>query len=179
MENKTYKIYYSWKMIMIALFCALMGFYGVIVANAEQWSSFTDLIMGVFGAILVLVGLLMFIYCINSRIRQIPALEICDDRVKMHVPLRNVYKDVMFEDVDVFQIRSMNSNKLIAIIYKPSGYRKIVNKSNVVKRLLIKFNLYKIGAVGSLNASNMTMKPKDICTLLNKQLKKHQELHNA
>jgi len=68
---------------------------------------------------------------------------------------------------------------LIAIIYKPSGYRKIVNKSNVVIRLLIKFNLYKIGAVSSLNASNMTMKSKDICTLLNKQLKKHQELHNA
>ena len=179
MENKTYKIYYSCKMLMIALFSVLMGFYGVLVAVTEKWSSFTDLFMGVFGAIFVLVGLLLFIYCINARIRQIPALEICDDRVRMHVPLRNIYKDVMFEDVDVFQIRSINYNKLIAIIYKPSGYRKIVNESNVVIRLLIKFNLYKIGAVSSLNASNMTMKSKDIYTLLNKQLKKYQELHNV
>ena len=179
MENKTYKIYFSWKMPMIAFFSVLMGFYGLMVAIAEKWSSFTDLIMGLFGAIFVFVGLLLIIYCINSRIFQIPVLIISDDRVKMHAPLRNAYRDVMFGDVDSFKICSVNTNKLIAIIYKPSCCRKMVNKSNIVTRLLIKFNLYKIGAVGSLNASNMTMKPKDICSLLNKQLKKYQELHNA
>jgi len=179
MENKTYKIYYSCIMLMIALFSVLMGFYGVFVAVTEKWSSLTDLFMGVFGAIFVLVGLFLCIYCINARICQIPVLIISDDRVKMHVPLRNAYRDVMFGDVDGFKLCSMNCNKLIAIMYKPSCYRKMVNKSNIVTRLLILFNLYKIGTAASLNASNMTMKSKDICTLLNKQLKEYQELHNV
>ena len=56
-----------------------------------------------------------------------------------------------------------------------SGYSKLAEKSGIVKKKLIKFNVGLTGTVGSLNVSNMSMKPKEIHAILTEQLRKYKE----
>jgi len=175
MENKTYKIFYTWKMILISFLCLLLGAVAFRMAISKSWSYFRDIFMGVAGVAFFLVGLFMIIYIIYSYIYHIPVFEICEDRIKMHSLFKNKHVDLMFEDVENFQLYSYKHNQQIRIIYTNSGYSKLVEKSGIVKKKLIKFNVGLTGNVGSLNVSNMSMKPKEIQAILAEQLRKYKE----
>ncbi len=66
----------------------------------------------------------------------------------------------------------MQFNELYRCI---NSYSKLVEKLGTVKKKLIKFNVGLTGTVGSLNVSNMSMKPKEIYAILTEQLRKYKE----
>ena|SRR5574344_133261 len=179
MENKTYEIYYGWKIPFISLDCVILGALAIASAIIKQWAGFQEILIGICGVVFILAALAVLIYYFYSRISKMPVLIIGDDRVKMHAPLKGGYSDVEFEDVDDFELFSLNGNKMIAIKYNPAGYRKLMDKSNGANQALVKFNTNKIGAAGNLNASNLTMTSTDICELLKERLNNYQKLHNA
>jgi hypothetical protein len=136
MENQTYEIYYSWKMLLLSLACAAMGAIGIASAFDRQLTGPKKVILGISGIIMtvmVLVGLIDFSY---SRIFKMPVLIIGDDRVKKHTPLQRGYTDIMFEDVDDFRLVSLKKINMIAIKYSPAGYRKLIDESNALNRAL-------------------------------------------
>ena len=162
-------------MILISFLCVLLGLVAFRMAMSKGWSCFRDIFMSVSGVAFFFIGLFLIIYIFYPYIYHIPVFEICEDRIRMHSLFKKKHVDLMFEDVENFQLYSYKHNKQIRIIYTNSGYSKLVEKSSIVKKKLIKFNVGLTGTVGSLNVSNMSMKPKEVCEILTEQLRQYKE----
>jgi hypothetical protein len=179
MENKTYEIYYGRKMLMIALVGVIMGVLITIFAIDRQWTDFQGMIMGIGGTIVAFASLAILIDNSYFRISKMPVLIIDDDRLKKHSLIKIGYSDVKFEDVDDFQLGSIKGNKFIVIKYTPTGYRKLIDKSNGLNRVIIEYNMKKFGMADSLNTSNMAMTSTDIYKLLMEKFNNYQKSHKV
>ena len=159
------RIYHSlWKTGFLILVCfafAALGIYS-LVANPEK-SGFVfwlDLLFFGFG------GIFMLWLILKERITGKPYYLVTDESVIMNSGLKAW--EVRFVDVESFFL----VGKMIGIRYKKNKEIQKMEDVSGLGRLVRRFNQRIGGSQEYLYAADLTMKPKELCDLLNKLVKK-------
>ena len=100
-----------------------------------------------------------------------PALTITEDKV-----IVNGKKEYHFADIHHFDLIEYPglyiSTSVIRIHYMPSVETKKMSEAKGMDRIYRKMNVAMMNAQDSIQVSNLTMKPQQLCDLLNERLKK-------
>ena len=111
-------------------------------------------------------GIFMLWLILRERITGKPYYLVTDESVIMNSGLKAW--EVRFDDVESFFL----VGKMIGIRYKKDREIQKMEDANGLGRLVRRFNQCIGGSQEHLNVSNMTMKPKELCDLLNERVKK-------
>jgi hypothetical protein len=108
---------------------------------------------------------------LRERLFHQPALIITEDKV-----IVNNKKEYRFADIDHFTLIDYpglyTSTAVICIHYKRSVEIKKMSEAKGMDRIYRKMNVAMMNAQDSIQVTNLTMKPRQLCNLLNKRLKK-------
>lgn len=168
------KIYQSlWKNTLLAILCLAFAVVGYMIIRDDG----DDLMTKVLGGWLNIVffgggGLFVLIVTLYNRIRHIPFLIIYEDRLKFYVQSKGIYYTVRFADVERFRLTKVSSSKMIAIDYKVTPLIHKMEESSGFVQKMMEFNIEVTGAIENIPVNHLTMKVKEIYSLLNKRLKK-------
>ena len=166
------RIYQSlWKNILLGGLCLVFAVGGYFIIRDEGCNMVTKVLGGWLSVIFFGGGgLFVIILTLCNRIRRTPLLIIHGDRLEMYVQRKAAYYTVRFTDVERFRLIDVFSTKQIAIDYKAMPFINKFEESSALKQRVMHFNLNAVGAIESIPADNLTMKGKDICSLLNERL---------
>ena len=111
-------------------------------------------------------GLFMLWLILKERITGKPYYVVTDESVIMNSGLKAW--EVRFADVERFFL----AGKMIGIVYKKDREIQKMEDASSLGRIVRRFNQRIGGSQEHLYAANMTMKPKELCGLLNERVKK-------
>ena len=110
----------------------------------------------------------------RERVLHIPPITITEDRIIVNDV--GGIQEYHFADIDRFQLLDFGgliiSRVVITIHYIRSVETKKMDESKGLDRIYRKMNLALMNAQESIQVTNLTMKPKQLCNLLNKRLNK-------
>lgn len=159
------KIYHSlWKTSPVILICFAFAALGIrsLVVHPEKsgFMSWLGLLFFGFG------GIFMLWLILKERITGKPYYLVTDESIIMNSGLKAW--EVRFADVESFFLMG----KMIGIRYKKGKEIQKMADASGLGRLVRRFNQRIGGSQEHLYVSGMTMKPKELCDLLNKRVKK-------
>ena len=119
-------------------------------------------------------GLFMLWLIVKERITHTPYYVITDDRIIVNGGVK--VWEVRFADVEQFFImristRRGSSVKLIGIRYKRDVEQAKFEESGSVSRFVRKMNVMLAGSSEGLPAESLTLRPQQLCDLLNERLR--------
>lgn len=166
------RIYQSlWKNMLLGILCLAFAVGGYFIIKDEECNLVTKVLGGWLNVIFFGGGgLFVIILTLYNRIRRIPLLIIHDDRLEMYVQCKATYHTVSFADVKRFRLINVFNTKQIAIDYKTVPLINKFEESSGVKQRVMRFNFNTVGAIESIPADHLTMKGKEICSLLNERI---------
>lgn len=159
------RIYHSlWKNAPVILICFVFAALGIrtLAVHPEKMG------LGLWLSLLLfaLGGLFMLWLILKERITGKPYYLVTDESVIMNSGLKAW--EVRFADVERFFL----AGKMIGIVYKKDREIQKMEDANWLGRIVRRFNQRIGGSQEHLYASDMTMKPQELCDLLNKRVKK-------
>ena len=159
------RIYLSlWKNGLLILVCfafAALGLHTLIV-HPEKCGFLLWLGLLFFG----LGGIFMLWLVLRERITDKPYYLVTDESITMNSGLK-AWK-VRFADVERFFL----TGQMIGICYKKGKEIQKMEDASGLGRIVRRFNQRIGGSQEHLYVSHMTMKPKELCDLLNERVKK-------
>lgn len=164
------RIYHSlWKNGLVILICFAFAGLGVhnLIVHPEK-SGIVFWLVLFFG----LGGLFMLWLILRERITHKPFYVVTDERVTMNSGLKAWV--VRFDDVESFFLMG----KMIGIRYKKDREIQKMEDASTLGRIVRRFNLRIGGSQEHLYASDMTMKPKELCDLLNERVRNFSVTHH-
>ena len=102
---------------------------------------------------------------IRERVLHIPPIIITEDKVIVGK------KEYHFADIHHFDLIYFSKSDVIRIHYKPDVDAKKRSEAKGIDRIGRKINRIFTGAEDCIQVANLTMKPEQLCNLLNKRLK--------
>lgn len=159
------RIYHSlWKTGLVVLVCFAFAALGIhsLVAHPEK-SGFEIWLGSLFFG---LGGIFMLWLILRERITNKPYYVVTDESVTMNSGWKAW--EVRFDDVERFFL----VGKMIGIRYRKDREIQKMEDASRIGRIVRQFNQRIGGSQEHLYASNMTMKPKELCDLLNERVKK-------
>ena len=159
------RIYHSlWKNGLLILVCFAFAGLGIhsLVVHPEKSGIVFWLGLLFFG----LGGLFMLWLILRERITDKPYYLVTDESVTMNSGLKAW--EVRFDDVESFFL----VGKMIGIRYKKDKEIQKMEDASCLGRIVRRFNQRIGGSQEHLYAADMTMKPKELCDLLNERVKK-------
>ena len=158
------RIYHSlWKTGLVILVCFAFAALGIhsIVAHPEK-SGFVIWLGSLFFG---LGGIFMLWLILKERITDKPYYLVTGESVIMNGGLKAW--EVRFDDVESFFL----TGKMIGIRYKKGKEIQKMEDASRIGRIVRQFNQRIGGSQEHLYVSDMTMKPKELCDLLNERVK--------
>ncbi|MBO4431192.1 MAG: hypothetical protein J5790_07640 [Bacteroidaceae bacterium] len=173
-EIKLYhKVWMFLPVLLIMLALTIVYLIPIIRGNNSSywiWNWFLLLFSGSF----FLWGLFAIL---RERVLHKPALTITEDKV-----IVNGKKEYHFADIHHFALIEYPglyiSTNVISIHYMPSVETKKMSEAKGIDRIYRKMNVAMMNAQDSIQVTNLTMKPQQLCDLLNERLKKYRQLTN-
>ena len=161
------KIYHSiWKNLIVVAMCLAFVVLGVLqLLNGRN--SFLVWVGTLFFGI---GGLFMLYIILRQRITNKPFYVITDECIYMDSGMKKW--EVRFADVEEFYLFNVMSSKQIGIKYKKEVELQKMNEANSAGRTVRKINEKIAGSQESLPADDFTIKPQQLCDLLNMKLNK-------
>ena len=159
------RIYHSlWKNAPVILICFAFAALGIrtLIVHPEKMGLGLWLGLLIFG----FGGIFMLWLIQRERITGKPYYVITDESVTMNSGMKAW--EVRFDDVERFFLTS----KMIGIIYKKNREIQKMEEVSSIGRIVRRFNQRIGGSQEHLYVSSMTMKPQEICDLLNERVKK-------
>lgn len=159
------RVYLSpWKNAPVILICFAFAALGLhtLILHPEKSGLWLWLGLLFFG----LGGIFMLWLILRERITGKPYYVVTDESVTMNSGLKAW--EVRFDDVDRFFL----VGKMIGIRYRKDREIQKMEDASGLGRLVRRFNQRIGGSQEQLYVSNMTMKPKELCDLLNERVKK-------
>ena len=159
------RIYHSlWKNAPVILICFAFAALGIrtLIVHPEKMGLglWVGLLLFGFG------GIFMLWLILRERITGKPYYVVTDESVIMNSGMKAW--EVRFADVERFFL----VGKMIGIIYKKDREIQKMEDASWLGRIVRRFNQRIGGSQEHLYASSMTMKPQEICDLLNERVKK-------
>lgn len=164
------RIYHSiWKNIALMAVCFVFVAMGIfLLLHGKQsfnvWSG--TLFFGV-------GGLFVLFLILKERITHTPYYVITDDGIIMNSGLKTY--EVHFTDVECFYLTKVGTVRgkttLIGIQYKESIELQKIEDASMAGRAVRRFNKSVAGSQEALPADGLTIKPKDLCEILNERVK--------
>ena len=118
-------------------------------------------------------GLFVLFLILRERITHTPYYMITDDRIIMNSGLKTY--EVHFADVERFYLTKVGTErgktKLIGIQYKENVELHKFEDASKAGRAVRRFNKSVAGSQETLPADGLTIKPKDLCEILNERVK--------
>ena len=102
---------------------------------------------------------------IRERVLHIPPIIITEDKVIVGK------KEYHFADIHHFDLVYFSQTTNIRIHYKPDVEAKKRSEAKGIDRIGRKINRIIMGAEDCIQVANLTMKPEQLCNLLNKRVK--------
>ena len=158
------RIYHSlWKNGLLILVCFAFAGLGVhsLIVHPEKNGIVFWLGLLFFG----LGGLFMLWLILRERITDKPYYVVTDESVTMNSGLKAW--EVRFADVERFFL----AGKMIGIRYNKDREIQKMEDASMLGRIIRRFNQRIGDSQEHLYVSNMTMKPKELCDLLNERVK--------
>ena len=168
------KVYHSLgKNAVLVATCLAFAVSGIYLLIRQPESNHVILWTGVvfFG----LGGLFMLWLMLREWITHTPYYVITDESVIMNSGVKQW--EVRFADVDNFFLTSVASSKMIGIHYNRDGAWAAEVDSGSVSRMVRKMNTKIAGAGEGLPADDLTVKPQQLCDLLNERLRDYRSKH--
>ena len=166
---ETIKVYHSlWKSGLLVAGCfgfAVIGIYNIISGNDRITAWLGTLFLGI-------GGLFMLWIMLKERITQTPYYIITDDSVIMNSGLKT--QEIRFADVERFfltKVGTARGAKLIGIQYIKNVELQKFENAGKAGRAVRRFNKRVAGSQEALPADGLTIKPKDLCDILNERVK--------
>lgn len=159
------RIYHSlWKNGILILVCFAFAALGIhtLIVHPEKMGFWLWMGLLFFG----LGGLFMLWLILMERITDKPYYVVTDESVTMNSGLKAW--EVRFADVERFFL----AGKMIGIRYNKDREIQKMEEASMLGRIIRRFNQRIGDAQEHLYVSNMTMKPQELCDLLNKRVKK-------
>ena len=160
------RIYHSlWKNGLLILICFAFAGLGVhsLIVHPEKSGIVFCLCILFFG----LGGLFMLWLILRERITDKPYYVVTDESVTMNSGLKAW--EVRFDDVESF---FLVGKMMIGIRYKKDREIQKMEDASCLGRIVRHFNQRIGGSQEHLYVSDMTMKPQELCDLLNKRVEK-------
>ena len=167
---ETIRVYHSlWKnglLVAVCLGFAAIGIFGIISGNVgiEIWLG--TLFFGI-------GGLFMLWLMLKERITHTPYYLITDDSIIMNSGIKTF--EVRFADVESFFLTKVGSakgtTKMIGIRYIKNVELQKIEDASMAGRAVRRFNECVAGSQESLPANGLTIKPNDLCEILNERVK--------
>lgn len=153
-----------WKNTPLILICFVFAALGIrtLAVHPEKMGFWLWLGLLLFG----LGGLFMLWLILKERITGKPYYLVTDESVTMNSGLKAW--EVRFADVERFFL----AGKMIGIVYKNDREIQKMEDAGWLGRIVRRFNQRIGGSQEHLYVSSMTMKPQELCDLLNKRVKK-------
>ena len=168
------KVYHSlWKNAILVAVCFAFSVSGIYLLIRQPESNHIILWTGIifFG----LGGLFMLWLMLKERITHTPYYVITDKSVIMNSGMK--VWEVRFADVEKFSLTSVAPSKMIGIHYNRDAEWAKEEDSGSVVRMVRKMNT-KIAGVGeALPVGDLTIKPQQLCDLLNERLRDYRSKH--
>lgn len=158
------RIYHSlWKTGLVILICFTFAALGIhsLVTHPEKSGFVIWLGILFFG----LGGIFMLWLILRERITDKPYYLVTEKSVIMYSGLKAW--EVRFDDVESFFL----VGKMIGIRYRKDKEIQKMEDASGLGRIVRRFNQRIGGSQEHLYVSNMTMKPKELCDLLNERVK--------
>ena len=118
-------------------------------------------------------GLVVLFLILKERITHTPYYMITDDGIIMNSGLKTY--EVHFTDVECFYLTKVGiarvKTTLIGIQYKESIELQKIEDASKAERAVRRFNKRVAGSQEALPAEDFTIKPKDLCEILNERVK--------
>ena len=118
-------------------------------------------------------GLFVLFLILKERITHTPYYMITDDGIIMNSGLKTY--EVHFTDVECFYLTKVGTARgkttLIGIQYKESIELQKFEDASKAGRAVRRFNKSVAGSQETLPADGLTIKPKDLCEILNERVK--------
>ena len=159
------RVYLSlWKNTPVILICFAFAALGIhtLIVHPEKMGFWLWTGLLFFG----LGGIFMLWLILRERITGKPYYVVTDESVTMNSGLKAW--EVRFDDVERFFL----AGKMIGIRYRKDREIQKMEDASGLGRLVRRFNQRIGGSQEHLYVSGMTMKPKELCDLLNKRAKK-------
>ena len=165
--------------VLVCLLCAFLslGLLHLLANDAEgsAVSVFLDFVMGFLAAVFVM----LLAWVLYVKIKRIPFLKIYDDRVESYLAFKRTYQVIRYEDVFQFRLTDVMQQKIIAVDYRKEAFVRRTQELSQSKsrRFALQSNSAFAGAADTLNAANLSMKPRELCLLLNERLHQWHQNH--
>ncbi len=167
---ETIKVYHSlWKNVLLVAVC--LGFTAFSIYNIISGNG--SIIEWLFTLFFGIGGLFMLWLMLKERITHTPYYLITDDCIIMSSGLK-IFK-VYFADVERFFLTKVGAargtTKLIGIQYRNGVELQKFEDAGKAERAVRRFNKSVAGLQEALPAYGLTIKPKDLCKILNERVK--------
>lgn len=175
-QNVEIIVYHKfWINLLLGISSLLLASAGIYIMAEDGFIHISKIILGCMSGLFFGVGgILVCFYAVYDYVKRIPHLVIYHDKVEIWALTGASCQTIYFDEIQQFRIVTIGSSKQIAVDYKPEHLdRKMASDttSNFI-RLLMTFNINKIGAAESIPASNLTVKANELCRILNEHLDK-------
>jgi len=162
-----------WKNLLLLLVTLVFVVMGVFALQKHPDDLMLWLGISFFG----IGGVFLLFLVLKERLMRTPFLTVTDKSVVM-----STLKDweINFVDVERFFLISMGRTKFIGIEYKPGVEHQKMDDATTLGRWVRQFNVKASGFQESIPADGLTIKPQQLCDLLNERLQSyHSNLSNA
>ena len=164
------RIYHSiWRNIPLLAVCFVFAAMGVLILldGDRTFLAWAGILF--FGG----GGLFVLFLILRERITHTPYYIITDDGIIMNSGLKTY--EVHFTDVECFNLTKVGTARgkttLIGIQYKESIELQKFEDASKAGRAVRRFNKSVAGSQETLPAAGLTIKPKDLCEILNERVK--------
>lgn len=180
-NDKEIRIYQSiWKNTLLSILSLAIAAVGCYIIMHEEYDIRIKIVSGWLNVIFFgCGGLLILTSTIYNRIRHIPFLIIYEDRVEQYEQLKRTYYTFKFDDIRQFRFlnKSFTPNIIAVDYYSDAALRKQKKTSGLTQKIR-SVNVWATGAMEYINANDMTIKGKDIYSILDARLKDTQTTGN-
>ena len=164
------RIYHSiWKNIALLAVCFVFVAMGIFMLLHGEQSFIVWAGILFFGG----GGLFVLFLILKERITHTPYYMITDDGIIMNRGLKTY--EVRFADVEFFYLTKVGTARgktmLIVIQYKENVELQKFEDASKAGRAVRRFNKNVAGSQYTLPADGLTIKPKDLCEILNERVK--------
>ena len=167
---ETIRVYHSlWKNGLLVAVCfvfAALGIYSIISGNNSIIAWLGTILFGI-------GGFFMLWLMLKERITHTPYYLITDYSIIMNSGLKTY--EVRFADVERFFLTNVGTargtTKMIGIQYRKDVELQKYEDAKIIGRAARSFNKIVAGSQEALPADGLTIKPNDLCEMLNERVK--------
>ena len=179
------RIYHTlWKNLVFLIFCFVfvtICFWTIKQGSTQElnlisWKEPTQMLVWISWAGVVFFGcggLLYLYFLLKEFITHTPFYIITSDAIKVCHGLKPY--EIRFADVESFFLTSVTDTKIIGIKYNRDAEIRKQEDSNAIVRLIRGMNKKVSGTSEALGATGLSVKPQQLCDLLNEHLYEYQK----